>query len=73
MLCQAIAVTKMLDGLDLITSSDVVILRGRKVAPDDIQSGPRIGISRAKELALRFYLRGNRFVSRHSYPKAFRL
>lgn len=70
MLCQAIGVTRLLDGIDLIASSEVVILRAKKIAPGDIQSGPRIGISRGKEMQLRFYLRGNRFVSRNAAPQA---
>jgi len=68
MLCQAIGVTRKLDGIDITTSDEVVILRSKNRPPGVIQSGPRIGISHGKELDLRFYLRGNRFVSRNNLP-----
>jgi len=66
-LCQAMAIDENFNGLDLCTSEALFIEEGRRVAPEEIGTSPRIGI-RADELARsvpwRFYLRGNDFVSR---------
>jgi DNA-3-methyladenine glycosylase len=63
MLCQALDINRTHDGIDLITSDEIALLSGQQPSPDEILTGPRIGISHAKELGLRFFLRGNRFVS----------
>jgi DNA-3-methyladenine glycosylase len=39
------------------------ILRGAPIYDRDIATGPRIGVSRATDLPLRFWLRGSRWVS----------
>jgi DNA-3-methyladenine glycosylase len=66
-LCQALAIDREFNGLDLCTSQVLFIEEGRMVAQGEIGTSPRIGI-RADELAKRvpwrFYLKGNDFVSR---------
>ena len=65
-LAAALAIDRSLDGIDLCaTESDAKPLR---IAPDerpagDIGVSARIGITRAAEAPLRFYLRGSRFLS----------
>lgn len=61
MLCQALCVDRRLDGANLISATEITIADGD--APATITCGPRIGISTAKELPLRFFVDGNWFVS----------
>jgi DNA-3-methyladenine glycosylase len=62
MLCQALQIRMEHDGLDLIEATEFAVFRlPRRVI--DIAAGPRIGISRAVDLPLRFYLRHSRYVS----------
>jgi DNA-3-methyladenine glycosylase len=42
----------------------LVIREGRKVTPEEIETTPRIGISRAVDWPLRYTIRGNPYVSR---------
>jgi DNA-3-methyladenine glycosylase len=60
-LCQALAVTRDHDGLPL--DRPPFELRPRR-SPVEVAVGPRIGISRARELPWRFALAGSRFLSR---------
>ncbi len=60
---QALGVTGALDGHDLSTPP-LRLLAGWPVAPSSISVSQRIGISRAKEWPLRFYVLGNASVSR---------
>jgi DNA-3-methyladenine glycosylase len=62
-LAQALGVTGALDGHDL-TRPPLAIHAGSVVSEAGISSGPRIGITRAAELPLRFWLTGNPHVSR---------
>ena len=66
-LCQAMAIDRGFNGVDLCASGELLIEGGRMVAPEEIRASPRIGI-KANELARsapwRFYLQGNDFVSR---------
>jgi DNA-3-methyladenine glycosylase len=60
---QALAIDKSLYGHDL-SKPPLQLLEGPKVKPDDIITGPRIGISQAVDELLRFYVRDNPYVSR---------
>ena len=66
-LCQALAIERAFNGVDLCTGQALFIEEGRIVAEGEIGASPRIGI-KADELARsvpwRFYLDGNDFVSR---------
>lgn len=64
MLCQALGVTTADDGLDLVTSDRVAIVPGETVSAAEIATGPRIGISRATDLPLRFTVASSAFKSR---------
>jgi DNA-3-methyladenine glycosylase len=60
-LCQALAVTREHDGLPL--DRPPFELRERTAEPEILQ-GPRVGITRARELPWRFGAAGSRFLSR---------
>jgi len=66
-LCAALAVDRTLNGVDLCTSQVFFIEEGRTVADEEVATSPRIGI-RSDEVARsrpwRFYIQGNRCVSR---------
>ena len=66
-LCQALAIDRVFNGVDLCTGEVLFIEEGRMVAQEEAGASRRIGI-KADELAMsvawRFYLRGNAFVSR---------
>jgi DNA-3-methyladenine glycosylase len=61
-LCQALKIDRRLDGIDLCRAGPLWLGSDGR-APDEIGRGKRIGITRAPDSPLRFYLRGNRFVS----------
>ena len=61
-LCEALGIDRRLDGIDLCQAGPLWLgYDGR--APDEIGRSKRIGITRAPDSPLRFYLRGNPFVS----------
>ena len=62
MLCQALDVDRRCDHTDLIDGSDLRILDDA-IKLHRITSTPRIGITNASSLVLRFFVDGNRFVS----------
>ena len=62
MLCQAIRVDRSHDKIDLLESEELWIAVGAKEIPEII-STPRIGVSTATDLPLRFFINGNWFVS----------
>ena len=59
-LCQALDVTRTLDGADLALPP----FRWGPPAPRPVVAGPRIGISKAVDLPWRFCAEGSRFLSR---------
>jgi DNA-3-methyladenine glycosylase len=61
-LCAALAVDRRLDGIDLCQVG-ALWLGSDGQACDEIGQSKRIGITHAAESLLRFYVRGNRFVS----------
>jgi DNA-3-methyladenine glycosylase len=61
-LCGALGIDRRLDGIDLCKMGPLW-LGSDGQAPEEIGQSTRIGITRAAESPLRFYVRGNRFVS----------
>jgi DNA-3-methyladenine glycosylase len=64
-LCQALGITREHDGLALDRTPFALYARSGDVA---IATGPRIGITRAAELPLRYALAGSPFLSRPLRP-----
>jgi DNA-3-methyladenine glycosylase len=62
-LCQALALDKQWNGHDLRLPPLQLVLRPALPQNDVVQT-TRIGISEAKEMPWRFYIRGNQFISR---------
>jgi DNA-3-methyladenine glycosylase len=62
-LCRALGITMADDGQDA-TEGDRVSVLARTSVPGSIQVGPRVGIRKAAELPLRFWISGDRSVSR---------
>jgi DNA-3-methyladenine glycosylase len=62
-LCAALGVTGALNGHDL-AQPPLQILAGDPVPDGQVRRGPRVGITRAADLPLRFWERGNAYVSR---------
>jgi DNA-3-methyladenine glycosylase len=61
-LCVALGIDRGLDGIDLCRTGPLW-LGSDGQAPDEIGQSKRIGITRAADSPLRFYVRGNWFVS----------
>ncbi len=62
-LCQALAIDKTQNGHDLQQPPLQLIVRP-SLQPDEIIQTTRIGISQAKDVPWRFYVRGNAYVSK---------
>jgi len=63
-LAQALGVDRRFDGVDLCSDSSLWLAAARgNAAKAEVGVSTRIGISRAQDRLLRFYERGNRFVS----------
>jgi len=68
-LCQALGITRDLDGADLVTGDRALTIEDDGTPPpDDPATGPRIGITRAADLPWRFWVPGNPYVSAHRRP-----
>ena len=63
-LCQALGVTLELDGTDLLGGTALWLEPGAKRAGVVVEVSPRIGITKASDLPLRFFEAGNPWVSR---------
>lgn len=70
-LCQALGVTGELNGHKLF-EPPLVIVAGEPVADGDVVTGPRVGISQARDWPLRYFVRDSRWVSRPGYGRARR-
>jgi DNA-3-methyladenine glycosylase len=67
-LCQALAIDRSLDGTDVCTPGSPLGIGPPEPAGHQqprISRGPRIGITRAADWPLRFWLTGDRYVSGH--------
>ena len=64
-LCEALAIVKGHDGTDLTDGGGMYVERPDKrvVRRKQIVRSPRIGLSQGKDLELRYFLEGSRFVS----------
>jgi DNA-3-methyladenine glycosylase len=62
-LCQALGITRDLDGAAM-SEGPVVVLRGDRLAEGAISATPRIGITKAADWPLRFHLTGSPWTSR---------
>jgi DNA-3-methyladenine glycosylase len=63
-LCEALAIDRALDGWDLTRGQKLWLADDPAAAPFEIRTSPRIGVTSAFDLPLRFYVAGNRFVSK---------
>lgn len=64
-LCQAMIITRELNGVDVTNpQSPIFILEGEVVKADEIATSTRIGVTSAKELEMRFFIKNNSFVSK---------
>jgi DNA-3-methyladenine glycosylase len=65
-LCQALGITRDLDGADLVTGDRGVLIADDGTRPPTAPAvGPRIGITRAADVLWRFWVPGNPYVSGH--------
>lgn len=64
-ICEALGITRALDGHPLDAPPFVVLAREK---PVEIVTGPRIGITKAAELPWRYGLKGSKFFSRPFEP-----
>lgn len=67
-LCQALAIDQTLNEHDL-RRPPLWISAGREVDAEAVISAPRIGISRAMDKLLRFYIKDNQYVSRRKLQR----
>ncbi len=65
-LCQALAITGEHDGTQLFSARSAVVLSPptEPIKPDQIVTGPRIGITKAVDYPWRFGIKGNPHLSR---------
>jgi DNA-3-methyladenine glycosylase len=62
-LCEALGITRRLDGL-VVRSSPVTVVSGPAIAEPDTEATPRIGITKAADWPLRYALAGSPWTSR---------
>ena len=70
-LCQALGITRDLDGR-MMPDSEVLVLAPTVQLPVEVAVTPRIGINKAADWPLRFLVAGNPHVSGHGVPTAAR-
>jgi DNA-3-methyladenine glycosylase len=76
-LCQALAIDRTQDGSDVCGGSPLGVAPwpdGAAAPPSAISTGPRVGISQAREWPWRFWLTGDRYVTayKEARPRATR-
>jgi DNA-3-methyladenine glycosylase len=64
MLVQAMGISRNNNGEDMVAGGRLVVCRGEAVGEDDLVTTTRVGISQGAELPLRFYIKGNNYISR---------
>ncbi len=62
-LTRALGITRKDTGVD-VTRGDLTVRTRPNASPFEIEVTPRIGITKCADLPLRFFIRGNRYVSR---------
>jgi DNA-3-methyladenine glycosylase len=68
-LTQALKIDLQYDGYDLTQPSSQLYIEEDGYIPEKIEFGPRIGISKAKELEYRFYIPNNPYLSKTTSSK----
>jgi DNA-3-methyladenine glycosylase len=63
-LCQALGIAREENGLDLVTGHELRLLQGSPVPSSRIVVSPRVGVTSGAERPWRFFVEGDRFVSR---------
>ena len=63
-LCQSLAITRELDGIDITEGDSPIMIVDDGSALSEITRSGRIGISKATEYDYRFYIAGNPFISK---------
>lgn len=63
-LCQALNITIEDNFQDLITSSNIFLMNTNNKEILDVVTTTRVGITKSVDLPLRFYIKGNKFVSK---------
>lgn len=63
-LTRAIAITRAANGTNVTVPGDFVVRRLADEPPVEIDTSTRVGITKCADWPLRFFLKGNRFVSR---------
>lgn len=75
LLCQAMGIDKSINGHDLLSADLFIAEINAERLNHEIVESPRVGVAYAKEWAampLRFYLKGNSFVSKRRPNRQFR-
>jgi DNA-3-methyladenine glycosylase len=70
-LCQALGITRELDGSRMPRSPLTVAAPAPGSVPPDITTTPRIGITKAADWPLRFIVAGSRYVSGRRHPPGY--
>ena len=73
-LCQALSIDRSLDGADVCDPAAALRVRAPGPAVAGVSRGPRVGVSRAAEVAWRFWITGEQTVSQYrpSVPRRAR-
>ena len=63
--CKAFNITTELNGINIVAdNSPVWVEKGEKINSENIITTTRIGITKATDLPWRFYIKGNKFISK---------